>query len=71
MDGLKTKLERCEREEQELRFAQFGVEEAAELGWLLYEMADEEKHPVALDIDLAGFQVFHICMKGAAPYNNL
>ncbi len=31
----------------------------------------ERETPAALDIELRSFQVFHSCMDGAAPYNNL
>lgn len=69
-EGMKEKLERCIREEQQLRFKKFDLHDAAELGRIMYHNAAGNALPVALDIEVNDFQVFHICLEGSAPYNN-
>lgn len=68
---VERKLAECEREEMELRFSSFQLSDARKLGEILNRLAEEKKAPVALDIELAGFQIFHSCLEGSAPYNNL
>ncbi len=70
-EKLSQAIKDCEEEEKELRFRKFGIREARRLGEILVRIAEERKAPVALDIELWGFQVFHSCMDQAAPYNNL
>lgn len=70
-ETLKKRLDACILEENELRFHRFGIPEALELGNILYKNAAEKSLPVALDVEVNDFQIFHICLKGAAPYNNL
>lgn len=70
-EQLKAFIENCEKEEKELRFQSFGISDARTLGNIMVKIAEKNRYPVALDIEIAGFQIFHTCMEGAAPYNNL
>lgn len=64
------KLKKCEMEEKKLRFCSFSTEDAWKLGNIMVKIAQEKALPVALDIRLNHFQIFHVCMPGASPYNN-
>lgn len=70
-EKLEQAIKACEAEEKELRFFRFGISDARRLGEILVRVAEEREAPAALDIELWSFQVFHSCMDGAAPYNNL
>ena len=64
-------LENCQKEEKEIRFSASAVSNIREFGKILVQMAEEKKYPIALDIELSNFQIFHFSMTGAALYNNL
>lgn len=64
-------LENCRKEEKELRFSASAVSNIEEFGKILVQIAEEKKYPVALDIELSNFQIFHFSMTGATLYNNL
>lgn len=58
------------KQEAELVFESFTMEEAYALGTLLYTKAKEHNLPVAIDITRSGQQLYHAALPGAVPDND-
>lgn len=64
-------IEKYKKQEQELQFDSFSNEDAWVLGNMFVERAKRDKLPIAIDITLAGNQLFRYSFEGATPYNEL
>ena len=58
------------KQEAELVFESFTMEEAYALGTLLYTKAKERNLPIAIDITRSGQQLYHAALPGAVPDND-
>lgn len=62
--------EQLQAEERELRFADFGLEDAWELGSRMRAAAREAALPVAIGIQLGEQRVFHTALPGSSSDND-
>lgn len=54
-----------EQQEEKLQFTSFGSDEAWTLGCIMAEILRKNSYPVAVDINLAGQEMFHYANTGA------
>jgi uncharacterized protein (UPF0303 family) len=57
-------------QEQRLRFASFDEADAWALGSLMREKAEKNKHPLVIDIRIAGRPLFYTALAGSTPDNS-
>lgn len=63
-------LKRLCGEQESLVFGKFDFEDAYAIGQRLVENGCREKMPIAIDISVAGRQLFHASLPGASPDND-
>ena len=59
------------KQEEELRFEHFDNDDAWKLGKILVKKAKEDKLPIAIDIQINGYQVFRYGFAGTNGFNEI
>lgn len=67
----KFSLEELAQQEQELRFASFGPNDAQRLGKILCLLAESDRKAAAVQIELNGLEVFRVMPEGTGAYQEL
>lgn len=67
--SLETDIAQMARQEQELRFASFGEEDAWMLGSLMRALAVERNLPFVIDIRMGSRPLFYTALGGSTPEN--